>query len=85
MIVCTIQLLFCCFFELYSVHLAHLDKRENPEKDSSKLRELCETLNVSIPVAHDGSQGVKSERVMRWSHILGVKLIVIHTMIEETI
>lgn len=57
-------------FELYSVHLAHLDKRENPERDSSKLRELCESLNVSISVIHDGMQGVKSERIMQWAHIL---------------
>ena len=70
-------------FELYSVHLAQLDKRENPGKDFSKLRELCENLRVSISVMHDGSQGVKSERVMQWAQILGVKWVVIHPVVEE--
>jgi len=71
-------------FELYSVHLAQLDKRENPGKDFSKLRELCENLGVSISVIHDSTQGVKSERVMQWARILGVKWIVVHPLIEET-
>lgn len=71
-------------FELYSVHLARLDRRENPEKNFLKLRELCESLNVSIPAMHDGTQGVKSERVMQWAHILDVKWVVIHPAREET-
>jgi len=71
-------------FELYSVHLAQLDKRENSERDFSKLRELCENLGVSISVIHDSTQGVKSERVMQWARILGVKWIVVHPLIEET-
>ena len=72
------------YFELYSAHMAEMDKRKDPEKHFSALRELCEKLGVSIPAAHDNTQGVKPERFMRWSQLLGVKWVVLHPSVEKT-
>jgi len=67
-------------FEFYSEHLAILDKREDPEGEFSRIRDLCEKMDLSIGAMHDTSFSVKPERVMRWAKILGVKWIVIHPM-----
>jgi len=72
------------YFEFYSVHMAEVNKRKDPEKHFSALRELCEKLGVSILAAHDNTQGVTPERFMQWSQILGVKSIVLHPRVEET-
>jgi len=72
------------YFEFYSVHMAGMNKRKEPEKHFSALRELCEKLGVSILAAHDNTQGVPPERFMQWSQILGVKHIVLHPRVEET-
>ena len=72
------------YFELYSVHLAEMDKRRDPVRHFSALRELCEKLGVFILAAHDNTQGVKPERFMRWSQILGVKWVVLHPLVEQT-
>jgi len=65
-------------FELYSLHLAMIDKRESPQEDFFALRDLSEKLGASISAMHDSSQGVEPQRVMQWAHILGVKWVVIH-------
>jgi len=72
------------YFEFYSVHIAEMDKRRDPEKHFSFLRELCEKIGVSIPAAHDNTQGVKPERFMKWVQILGVKWVVVHPLVEKT-
>ncbi|MCD6254708.1 MAG: hypothetical protein J7J44_00335, partial [Deltaproteobacteria bacterium] len=72
------------YFEFYSVHMAEVNKRKDPEKHFSALRELCEKLGVSILAAHDNTQGVPPERFIQWSQILGAKNIVLHPRVEET-
>jgi len=72
------------YFEFYSVHMAEVNKRKDPEKHFSALRELCEKLGVSILAAHDNTQGVLPERFIQWSQILGAKNIVLHPRAEET-
>ena len=71
-------------FEFYSVHMAEMDKRKDPAKHFSALRELCEKLGVSILAAHDNTQGVPPERFMQWAQILGAKRVVLHPRVEET-
>ena len=72
------------YFEFYSVHMAGMNKRKDPEKHFSALRELCEKLGVSILAAHDNTQGVPPERFMQWAQILGAKTVVLHPRVEET-
>lgn len=72
------------YFELYSVHIAQLDKRRDAAGQFSALRELCEKLGVSILAAHDNTQRVRPRRFMRWAQILGVKWVVLHPLVEQT-
>jgi sugar phosphate isomerase/epimerase len=72
------------YFEFYSVHMAGMNKRKEPEKHFSALRELCEELGVSILAAHDNTQGVPPEKFMQWAQILGVKTAVLHPRVDQT-
>lgn len=71
-------------FELYSVHLANMDKSPDPQRAFSALRRLCEDLGVSICAIHDNTQGVKPERLVKWAQILGAKWIVVHPATEKS-
>lgn len=72
------------YFEFYSVHIAEMNKRKDPAKHFSALRELCEKLGVCILAAHDNTQGVPPERFIQWAQILGVETVVLHPRVEET-
>ena len=71
-------------FEFYSVHMAGMNKRKDPAKHFSALRELCEKLGVSILAAHDNTQGVPPEKFIQWAQILGAKTVVLHPRVDET-
>ncbi|MCK4591735.1 MAG: sugar phosphate isomerase/epimerase [Candidatus Latescibacteria bacterium] len=72
------------YFEFYSVHMAEMNKRKDPAKHFSALRELCEKLGVCILAAHDNTKGVPPERFIQWAQILGVETVVLHPRVEET-
>ncbi len=51
------------YFEFYSVHMAEVNKREDPKRHFLALRKLCEKLGVFILAAHDNTQGVPPENL----------------------
>jgi len=71
------------YLELYSVHLKQIDESQ-PEYIISELNEMCDEYNISIYAAHNNTQGVSHERLMKWCKLLGVRWIIIHPMTNKT-
>jgi len=69
--------------ELYSVHLKQIDRGKS-EHIISELNEICDEYNIEIYAAHDNTQGVSPERLMKWCKLLDVRWIVIHPMTDKT-